>query len=99
MKIIPKASYSISFYKKWDILLLYVDMDRLQCEVYTGNSKSLLIPIDRVIVLNRDSIEPFQINIGDMTTFSYLTTADKLFNDGYCLKMNFDPEKDLVKID
>lgn len=53
----------------------------------------------RIIVTNKDSNEPLIINIGDMTRYSHLTTADELFNRGFCVEKHFDPEKDLTKID
>lgn len=53
----------------------------------------------RVIVLNRDSNEPFQINIGDMSDFSFITSAEKLFNDGYFVQTYFNPETDLVPLE
>ena len=53
----------------------------------------------RLVVLNRDSNIPIELNIGDLTCCSFITNTEKLFNDEYCIKIGFDPEKDLVKLE
>jgi hypothetical protein len=53
----------------------------------------------RVIVLNRDSDEPFQINIGDISNNSFITSSENLFNHGYCVQVHFNPETDLVPLE
>lgn len=52
----------------------------------------------RIVVVNRDSNEPLQINIGDMSNYSHLTTSDELFGTGFGLEMHFDPKKHLVEM-
>lgn len=41
----------------------------------------------RVVILNRDVEDHFSINIGDMTSFSTILSADKLLNGNYGLQM------------
>lgn len=53
----------------------------------------------RVIVLNRDSEEPIEFDIGDLTSQSFITTTEELFNNQFYLEVKFNPEKDLVKIE
>ena len=53
----------------------------------------------RVVALNKDSKKPISIKIDNMEKYSFLTTTEKLFNDGFCVEMHFNPEKDLIKLD
>ena len=52
----------------------------------------------RVVVINRDSADHIEMQIDDMTSFSFLTTVDELFNNGYTVESHFDPEKDLIEL-
>lgn len=53
----------------------------------------------RIIVLNRDSDEPFKINIGNISNNSFITNSENLFNHGYCVQIQFNPETDLVLLE
>jgi hypothetical protein len=53
----------------------------------------------RVIVLNRDSDEPIQFNIGNLTSHSFITATEELVNNRFYLEVKFNPEKDLIKLE
>lgn len=53
----------------------------------------------RVIVLNRDSDDPIQINIGDLTNKSFITSTEELFNNRFYFEVRFNPDNDLVKLE
>ena len=52
----------------------------------------------RVIVLNRDSDDSIQFNIGDLTSCSFITTTEELFSNQFYLEVKFNPENDLIQI-
>mgnify|MGYP001010098224 CR=1 FL=1 len=53
----------------------------------------------RLIVLNRDSDDPIQLDIGDLTTHSFITSTEELFNNRFYLEVRFNPEKDLIELE
>lgn len=50
----------------------------------------------RIIVLNRDSDVPLEINIDDMTGCSCIITTEKLFSNKFYLEVRFNTETDLI---
>lgn len=63
-------------------------------DLYFKNQKEY-----RIIILNKDSKEPIIINIDDMSSYSFLTTASELFENRFIIESYFDPKKDLVELE
>lgn len=53
----------------------------------------------RLIVINKDSKDPIKIKIDDMSKYSFLTTANELFENRFIIESYFNPEKDLIKLE
>lgn len=53
----------------------------------------------RIVVLNKDSDEPIQLNIGDLSNCSFITTTEALFSNQFIINVEFNPETDLIEID